>query len=168
MAGKALYILAGYDDRTEERLSGMQSRLYELGFSGIQTKNIPMHFTMGSYASDRGEELKERLRKIAGTHRAFDVTFNHIGLFRLPENDVLFIAPEISREMLALKDNFRDDADPFPWSPHTTMLIDRPDNVHAAVAALLKEFAPFAGKVTALHLYEFFPAKHILSVRLAE
>ena len=41
MAGKALYILAAYDDRTEERLSGIQNRLYELGFSGIQTKNIP-------------------------------------------------------------------------------------------------------------------------------
>lgn len=168
MAGKALYILAGYDDRTEERLSGIQNRLYELGFSGIQTKNIPMHFTMGSYASDREEELKERLGKIAGTHRAFDVAFNHIGLFRLPENDVLFVAPEVSREMLALKDNFRDDADPFPWSPHTTMLIDRPEIIHEATAAVLKEFTPFAGKVTVLHLYEFWPARHILSVRLAE
>ena len=160
MAGKALYILAGYDDRTEEQLSGIQNRLYKLGFSGIQTKNIPMHFTMGSYAADCEKELKERLGKVARTHRTFDVAFNHIGLFRLPENDVLFIAPEVSREMLSLKDNFQDNADPFPWSPHTTLLIDRP--------AVLKEFSPFAGKVTVLHLYEFFPARHILSVQLAE
>ena len=168
MAGKALYILAGYDDRTEDRLSGIRNRLYELGFSGIQTKNIPMHFTIGSYAADREEELKERLGKIAAAHGAFDVAFNHIGLFRLPENDVLFVAPEISREMLTLKDSFLDNADLFPWSPHTTLLIDRPEIVHEATAAVLKEFAPFAGKVTVLHLYEFFPARHILSVRLAE
>ena len=168
MAGKALYILAGYDGRTEERLSGIQDRLYKLGFSGIQTKNIPMHFTMGSYAADCEKELKEHLEKVARTHRTFDVAFNHIGLFRLPENDVLFIAPEVSREMLSLKDNFQDNADPFPWSPHTTLLIDRPEIVHEATAAVLKEFSPFAGKVTVLHLYEFFPARHILSVQLAE
>ena len=168
MAGKALYILAGYDDRTEEQLSGIQERLYELGFSGTQTKNIPMHFTMGSYAADCEEELKERLGKVARTHRTFDVAFNHIGLFRLPENDVLFVAPEVSREMLSLRDNFQASADPFPWSPHTTLLIDRPDRGHEATAAVLKEFSALAGKVTVLHLYEFFPARHILSVQLAE
>ena len=168
MAGKALYILAGYDDRTDERLSGIQNRLYELDFSGIQTKNIPMHFTMGSYAADREEELKERLGKIAAAQGAFDVAFNHIGLFRLPKNDVLFVAPEVSRKMLSLKDSFLDSEDSFPWSPHTTLLIDRPEIIHEATAEVLKEFAPFAGKVTVLHLYEFFPARHILSVRLAE
>ena len=104
MAEKALYVLAGYDGRTEEILSGMQKKLYDMGFFGVQTRDIPMHFTMGSYAVEQEEELKTRLERIAETHRAFDTAFNHIGLFRLPENDVLFIAPEVSREMLKLKD----------------------------------------------------------------
>ena len=99
MAGKALYVLAGYDDRTEKTLAGMQEKLYKLGFSGVQTKNIPMHFTLGSYPTDQEEALKERLRRIADTREAFDVSFNHVGLFRLPENDVLFIKPEAGREM---------------------------------------------------------------------
>ena len=84
MTDKALYVLAGYDDETEKTLSGIQHKLYDLGFSGVQTKNIPMHFTLGSYAADREEELKERLRKAAETHQAFSVSFNHTGLFRLP------------------------------------------------------------------------------------
>ena len=82
MAEKALYILAGYDDRTEEILSGLRNKLYDQGFSGLQTRDIPMHFTMGSYAVEHEEELKNRLEKIAETHRTFDTAFNHVGLFR--------------------------------------------------------------------------------------
>ena len=48
MAEKALYVLAGYDDDTEKLLSGIQNKLYEQGFSGVQTKGIPMHFTITS------------------------------------------------------------------------------------------------------------------------
>ncbi len=166
MTDKALYVLAGYDDETEKTLSGIQHKLYDLGFSGVQSKNIPMHFTLGSYAADREEELKERLRKAAETHQAFSVSFNHTGLFRLPENDVLFITPEASREMLLLKDSFRDSRDAFDWSPHTTLLIDRPEVIRDAPPVVLDTFTPFHGTVTMLHLYEFWPTRHILSVRL--
>ncbi len=166
MADKALYVLAGFDDRTEKTLAGIQEKLYEQGFSGIQTKNIPMHFTLGSYNTDQEEALKERLLKIADTQRAFDVSFNHVGLFRLTENDVLFIKPEASREMLDLKDCFSDNLDTFNWSAHTTLLIDRADVIREALPAVLDEFSPFEGKASVLHLYEFWPARHILSVQL--
>ena len=72
MANKALYILAGYDDRTEESLSGIQKKLYDQGFSGLQTRDIPMHFTLGSYPVEQEDELKARLARIAETHKAFD------------------------------------------------------------------------------------------------
>ena len=168
MADKALYVLAGYDDQTEERLSGIQNRLYERGFSGIQTKGIPMHFTMGSYDTGREEELKARLGEIAETHGAFSTSFNHVGLFRLPQNDVLFVAPEVSREMLRLKDRFMDSKDPFSWSPHTTLLIDQAEIIQKAIPAVLDDFTPLEGKVAVLHLYEFWPARHIMSVQLKE
>jgi len=168
VADKALYILAGYDDRTERILAGMQNKLYEQGFSGVQTKDIPMHFTLGSYGTDQEEELKERLTGIAETVEAFSVSFNHIGLFRLPQNDVLFIAPEVSREMLGLKDRFMDNKDAFNWSPHTTLLIDKADVVQKAIPVVLDGFAAIEGKVEALHLYEFWPTRHILSVRLKQ
>ena len=85
MADKSLYVLAGYDDRTESLLAGMQEKLYGMGFTGIQTKNIPMHFTLGSYSTDREAELKARLTEIAETQEAFPMSFSHIGLFRLPQ-----------------------------------------------------------------------------------
>ena len=166
MADKALYVLAGYDDHTEEVLSGMQNSLYELGFSGVQTKNIPMHFTMGSYDTEQEEELKTRIRKLAETQKAFPVSFSHVGLFRLPENDVLFIAPDTSREMQLLKDCFTDSRDRFNWSSHTTLLIDKPGEIRKAIPAVLDRFSSFAGKVSVLHLYEFWPTRHILSVQL--
>ena len=71
MENKSLYVLAGYDDLTEKRLSEMQNRLYDLKFEGVQTKNIPMHFTLGSYDTDREEELIARLNRLSGNFEAF-------------------------------------------------------------------------------------------------
>ena len=166
MAEKALYVLAGYDDDTEKLLSGIQNKLYEQGFSGVQTKDIPMHFTMGSYNTAKEEELKERLLKIADTHRAFKAEFNHVGLFRLPANDVLFVAPEVSKEMLLLRDEFMDDESEFEWSAHTTMLIDKPDVIAKATETVLNELPIPSGTVNTLYLYEFWPTRHILTVKL--
>ncbi len=168
MAEKYLYVLAGYDDETEKRLSDIQNRLYGQGFTGIQTKDIPMHFTLGSYETERESELKERLIRLSASQKAFDTGFNHIGLFRLPGNDVLFAAPEVSREMLELKDHFSDNRDVLPWSPHTTFLIDRPEEIARALKVVMEDFRAFTGKVTALHLYEFQPARHVLSVRFRQ
>ena len=109
---------------------------------------------------------KDILEKIAETHKAFNVMFNHIGLFRLPQNDVLFAAPEINKEMLALRDNFLDNKDVFPWSAHTTFLIDKADVIHEATAVVMNEFKAFEGKVSKLYLYEFWPARHIMTVEL--
>ena len=50
---KALYVLAGYDDKTEEYLSNIQSKLYECGFLGTHTKNIPQHITLVSFPIDK-------------------------------------------------------------------------------------------------------------------
>ena len=68
--------------------------------------------------------------------------------------------------MLLLKDSFRDSRDAFDWSPHTTLLIDRPEVICDALPVVLDTFTPFHGTVTMLHLYEFWPTRHILSVRL--
>lgn len=166
MADKALYILAGFDDVTEGKLTALQNRLYEQGFSGVQTKGIPMHFTLGSYLSEQEEELKQRLLRISEEHKSFEVDFSHVGLFRLSENDVLFIKPEVNKAMLKLKDEFTDSSDPYGWSSHTTMLIDRPQIISEALQIVMGEFSSFSGKTETLHLYEFWPARHILSVKL--
>jgi ribosomal protein S18 acetylase RimI-like enzyme len=98
--------------------------------------------------------------------REFAVDLDKIGLFQNPSEHVLFVKPEESREMLALREHFKDNVDVYPWAAHTTLLIDKPEVIQVAQKHVMEEFCTFSGKVTTLHLYEFFPARHILSVRL--
>lgn len=164
---KFLCVLAGYDDRTEQRLAAMQNSLYEAGFSGTQTRDIPMHITMGTFAVEEEQSLSERLRRVAADTGPFFVHLSHVGMFG--GSRVLFAAPDCSRELLALRERFSDSR-PFPpvWVPHTTMLIDRPETVYRALPVLMEAFEPVIGKITCLHLYEFFPSRHILTVTLGE
>ena len=159
MTDKALYVLAGYDDRTEQVLFSIQNKLYEQGFVGTHTKNIPQHITLGSFPPDQESAIIHLLQEVSKQTKAFDVTFNHIGVFG--GSRVLFVAPDANGQLLRLKERFGDS---YGWTPHTTMLIDQPDIILEALPFVLSEFSSFSGKVTALHLYELFPARHILSV----
>lgn len=162
MADKALYVLAGYDDATEMRLAALQNRLYEHGFTGTHTKNIPQHITLGSFPTEKERELTELLQKLSEEGSSFDISFNHVGIFA--RGYVLFIAPDHNTALLKLKENFGDS---FDWTAHTTMLIDQPETVCRALPILMEDFTAFQGRVNALHLYEFFPTRHILSVCFA-
>lgn len=75
----------------------------------------------------------------------------------------MFIAPDCSRALLNLKEEFGSS---FRWTPHTTMLIDDPDVILEALPAVMEQFSSFVGSVTTIYLYEFFPARHILTVQL--
>ena len=161
MADKAIYILAGYDSDTEQYLSSLQNALYEAGFSGQQTKNIPQHITLDSFPVEMEQELIDRLQVLSKDTKAFSMAFSHIGIFS--GSKVLFVAPDTNRELLELKELF---GPPENWTPHTTMLIDEPEIILQAAPILLERFSPFSGRVTALHLYEFWPTRHILSVDL--
>ena len=159
MSDKALYIMAGYDDKTEKYLANIQNKLYENGYIGTHTKNLPQHITLGSFSTDKEEELKQQLQELSKQIKPFDITFNHVGIFG--GSSVLFIAPDPNRELLELKERFGDS---YNWTPHTTMIIDRPENVIKVLPLVMDEFTAFKGQVKSLHLYEFFPSRHILSV----
>ena len=161
MTDKALYILAGYDDETEKYLAGIQKKLYEQGFTGVHTKNIPQHITMGSFPAEMENELTALLKKLSEEETAFEVTFNHVGIFG--GGKVLFIAPDANEQMLRIKERFGSSDN---WTPHTTMLIDTPDMTLKAIPVVLSEFSSFRGRITTLYLYEFWPTRHILTVKL--
>jgi hypothetical protein len=75
----------------------------------------------------------------------------------------LFVAPDTNAALLSLKENFEGS---FDWTPHTTMLIDSPENILRATSVVAGTFSKFRGKVTHLHLYEFWPTRHILTSAL--
>ena len=153
--------MAGYDDHTEHYLSGIQKKLYAVGLTGQHTKNIPQHITLQTYPTEQEGEVVQRLQKIAAETECFDVCFSHIGIFT--GGKVLFIAPDKDADLIALKERFGPS---FDWTPHTTMLIDEPENIQKALPLVMQAFASFNGKVTSLHLYEFWPTRHILTVAL--
>ena len=153
--------MAGYDDHTEHYLAGIQKKLYAVGLTGQHTKNIPQHITLQTYPTEQEGEVVQRLQKIAAETKCFDVCFSHIGIFT--GGKVLFIAPDKDTDLIALKERFGPS---FDWTPHTTMLIDEPENIQKALPLVMQAFASFNGKVTSLHLYEFWPTRHILTVAL--
>ncbi len=161
MSDKALYILAGYDDRTDAHLADIQNKLYEKGFTGTHTKGIPQHITLGSFSTEKEDELILFLNNISREIPPFEITFNHVGIFGGAK--VLFIAPDCNEALLKTKELFGSS---YNWTPHTTMLIDEPDTIYKALPIVMENFSAFSGQVTALHLYEFFPTRHILSITL--
>ena len=158
---KALYVLAGYDDETEKYLAGIQNKLYQEGFEGWQTRNIPMHITLESFPTEQEEELVERVKKVASETSSFEVTFNHVGIFH--DGNTMFIEPNTNAALLKLRETFGSS---YHWTPHTTMLIEKPEVICQALPHVISAFDPFKGRVEVLHLYEFFPTRHILSVPL--
>ncbi|MGN0793411.1 MAG: hypothetical protein ACI4MG_02930 [Aristaeellaceae bacterium] len=54
----------------------------------------------------------------------------------------------------------------FPWTPHTTMLIDEPEVVGRALPVLMRHFAPITARIDRLHLCAFWPTREILTVAL--
>jgi 2'-5' RNA ligase len=161
MENKFLCLMAGYDDDTENYLAGIQKKLYAAGLTGQHTKDIPQHITLQTYPSEQEAEVVQMVKKIAAETEPFKVCFAHIGIFT--GGKVLFIAPDKDTDLIALKEKFGPS---FDWVPHTTMLIDEPENIQQALPLVVQAFASFHGKVTSLHLYEFWPTRHILTVDL--
>lgn len=158
---KLLCVLARYDAQTEKRLADFQQQLYDCGFSGTQTKDIFMHATLGTYTPADETMLIQQMQRAAEECASFDVSFQHIGIFG--GSKVLFIAPEVSHNLLTLKEYFGPSDG---WSAHTTMLIDEPETIFRAVPILSERFASFSGRIESLHLYEFWPTRPIFSIDL--
>ena len=153
---KFLCVMAGFDKETEEYLQSLQDKLYAKGFEGKQTKNIPMHITLGMSECEKEAELIQRLKELPEKMKPFEVEFHHMGIFG--GGEVLFAAPDINRDLMELKELFGDSKG---WTPHATMLIDEQATVLEAENILLSEFKQFTGRIEKIYLYEFFPARFI-------
>lgn len=163
MRDKFLCVMAGYDETTEKLIVDIQQKLYDKGYVGNHTKNLPQHITLGTFSLDKEKSLIDLIKKVTNETRKFEITFNHIGIFE--GSKVLFIGPDANYNLLQLKENFGNS---FDWTPHTTMLIDDVENIMSAFPIVAKHFKAFQGQVQTIHLYEFWPTRHILSINLVE
>ena len=163
MDNKFLCVLAGYDDENEKYIAQLQDNLYKKGFVGTQTKDIPMHITMGTFDTQQEKQLVEQLERIADVTAPFEVNLSHIGIFS--GGKVLFITPDINGNLLKLKENFGDISN---WTAHTTLLIDQPDVIQSALADVVENFVQTKAKIDRLHLFEFWPTRHITTVKFKD
>lgn len=158
MNEKILCVLVGYDDETQKYLSEIQKNLYDNGFVGTQTKSLLQHITLGTFVTEKEQELVNKVLRVSNEYNAFNITFNHIGVFG--GSKVLFIAPDPNSQLLKLKEIFGSS---YNWTPHTTMLIDEPKVIYTALPIVASNFRSFQGQVQSIHLYEFWPTRHICS-----
>lgn len=158
---KQLFIMAGFDPETEQRLKDWETRLERCGRPGQQTKNIPHHITLGMYPPAMEEQVKEMVLQAASETAPFPVSFQHLGIFG--GGRVLFAAPCVDRALLNLKERFGSGTG---WTAHATLLIDEPENILSAVAPAVGMFEEFEGRIESIFVHEFFPSRFVLSLPL--
>ena len=158
---KHIFAIAQYDAETQHRLSALYLKMVNQGFTGTQTKGIPYHITLGTFAVEDEALVVRRAREAAAAMEAFTLRMAYIGLFGLK---VLFIAPAVKQRLLDLHHAIApcgDSADAFPWVAHTTLLMDTPEGITRAVPAAAQAFEPFRATVESIGVYEFFPERKV-------
>ena len=160
MAEQFLTLMADLDEEAQARLSEWYHSLQAAGFTGVQTPGLPYHISLSTFPLDREKEAAEIARNAAAFFAPVPVHISHIGMFA--GGKVLFASPEKDAELTALRKACRSDTpQQYPWTPHTTILIDEPETVYAAVPIVMKSFAPFTARITRLHLCAFWPTREI-------
>ena len=166
MAESFLTLMADYDTSSQFRMDEWYGAIQRAGFTGTQTPGLNHHISLATFPLEMEEEAIELTKQIAAAFAPVDVHVSHVGLFA--GGRVLFAAPEVNPALSALQKACADDRplNGHPWTPHTTMLVDTPENVVAALPTLMEKFEPFRGTITNLHLCAFWPTREILRVAL--
>ncbi len=159
MAEQFITLMADLDDEAQALLSGWYHSLREAGFVGIQTPGLPFHISLSTFPPEQEKEANEIAGKIAASFAPVPVHISHIGMFA--GGKILFAAPEKDAELTALQEACQSSAPQYPWTPHTTILIDEPETIHAALPVFVKSFVPFTARITRLHLCAFWPTREI-------
>ena len=165
MAEQFLTLMADFDNETQARLAGWYRALREAGFTGVQTPDVPYHISLATFPTDREKKAAEIMRKAAAEFAPVPVHISHIGMFA--GGKVLFAGPEKDAGLAALREACKPETpETWPWTPHVSLLIDEPETVQEAIPVLVREFTPFVGTVTRLHLCAFWPTREIAAIAL--
>ena len=64
MEDKRVYLLAQFDEPTNQKLADIYDKLVRAGMTGEQTQGIPYHFTLGSFAVGCESEVLARAQAL--------------------------------------------------------------------------------------------------------
>ncbi|MBE5803837.1 MAG: 2'-5' RNA ligase family protein [Clostridiales bacterium] len=165
MAESFLTLMADYCEEDQQRIGRWYDALQRAGFQGQQTPGLPMHISLASFPLDREDEAIRLMKRVAAEFGPVQAAIRHVGVF--PGGKVLFAAPDLTPELAVLQQACGDNiVHGFPWTPHTTMLIDEPESIGAALPVLMRHFEPIQARIDRLHLCAFWPTREILRVEL--
>ena len=159
---KFLTVMAVFDDKTQERLAQIQSRIIENVGEGTQTMGIPFHLTLGSYPTESEVEVVAQIEKVASGAKPFEVLLVAYNTF---SDKVLFLEPTRPKELIDLRKSFECDyANGFDWVPHATLFCGGEEEIGKAKAYLPELADPICAKIVGIELGEFFPPKKIIRI----
>lgn len=166
MAEEILVLMADLDEGSQQILSGWYGKLHDAGFTGVQTKSLPYHISMGCFSLDKEEAVVKEMHELAERFSPIPVYIGHMGLFA--GGKILFASPDMNPpDILKLRQAIGTETqEQFPWTPHCTIMIDEKETIQKALPVLVEDFHPFEGKITRLHLCAFWPTREIASVSL--
>ena len=165
MAEQFLTLMAEYSPEDQQRISLWYDAIQQAGFTGTQTRNLPHHISLATFPLEQEEEARALTECVAAEFAPVEVHLSHIGLFA--GGKVLFAAPDISPALTALRNACGNGLmNGHPWSPHTTLLMDQPESICAALPVLLAHFTPLRATITRLHLCAFWPTREITAAEL--
>ena len=167
MAESFICLMADLDEGVQKNMSSWYEELQKEGFTGTQTPDLPYHISLATYPLEMEEEVAENIRKVAAEFSQVEVHLSHMGMFA--GGSVLFAAPERNPELDKLQKACQMDVpQQYPFTPHTTILLDKPEVVQSAIPTFVKCFRPMKSKVVRLHLCAFWPTREILAIDLKE
>lgn len=165
MAEQFLTLMADYCEEDQQRISDWYDALQKAGFTGTQTPGLNHHISLATFALEEEADAIALTRRVAAQFGPVHADIRHVGVF--PGGKVLFAAPDMSPELVALQAACANGPlNGYPWTPHTTMLIDEPEVIGRALPVLMQRFVPLRARIDRLHLCAFWPAREILTIEL--
>ena len=165
MAESFLCLMADLDEGVQKNMTAWYEELQKAGFTGTQTPNLPYHISLATYPLEMENEVLANVKEVASEFSQVEVHLSHIGMFA--GGQVLFAAPERNPELDKLQEACQMGVpQQYGFTPHTTILIDDPEVVHAALPTIVKSFRPMTGRITRLHLCAFWPTREIAALEL--
>lgn len=165
MAESFLTLMADYGPEEQQQISVWYDAIQNAGFTGTQTPGLNHHISLATFPLDQEEAAIALTKRVAAEFGPVYADIRHVGVF--PGGKCLFAAPDMSPELTALQRACSSGpVNGYPWTPHTTMLIDRPETIGAALPVLMAKFTPLRARITHLHLCAFWPTREILTVAL--
>lgn len=165
MAESFLTLMADYCEEDQQRISVWYDALQHAGFTGTQTPGLRHHISLATFPLEQETEAIALTKRVAAAFAPVETAIRHVGVF--PGGKVLFAAPDMSPALMALQSACENGPlNGYPWTPHTTMLIDTPEVIGAALPTLMQHFTPILARIDQLYLCAFWPTREILTVRL--